>query len=198
MFIIYSAVAMTLFGDNDPNHFGSIATSLYTFFEISTFDGWAQVMYINMYGCDQFPSQYEMYNASDTSVTWPQLTYQRHGTMYMPVCHSPKASPILSPLLFMSFVIVVGFILISLTIAVVTSGINDRLDELKENDEVVVNKELLRINQLRHADSFSMERDPGSGDGNDEDYSSSEGTSQRIVFLLMYMSNFKTRFSIQI
>ena len=143
---------MTLFGDNDPLHFGSIMASLFTFFQISTFDTWAPIMYVNLYGCDQFPSDYIIYNASDgnAGTDGMQLTYLRFGTMHMPVCHSPQAHPILAPILFMSFVVIAGFILVSLTVAVVTSGIHDRLEELKESEEVDINKELKRMQMIQN------------------------------------------------
>ena len=151
VFIIYSAVAISLFGDNDPNHFGSVGFAIFSFFQIATFDNWAPIMYINMYGCDRFPSDYVIYNASDTaSLPWPQLTVERYGTMYMPLCYSPKAYPIISPILFMSFVVMAGFILISLTVAVVTSGINDRLEELKDRDEEIINDRLKVLEMNRH------------------------------------------------
>ena len=48
-------------------------------------------MYINIYGCDKYPSDYIVINAEDTRENqWGHLTYERYGTMYMPVCHSPK------------------------------------------------------------------------------------------------------------
>jgi hypothetical protein len=155
VFIIYSACAMTLFGENDPAHFGSMATSLFTFFQISTFDGWGPIMYINTYGCDQTPSDYVMYDHANNG-EGTQLSYERFGTMYMAVCHSPIAHPIVAPMLFMSFVVVSGFILISLTVAVVTSGIHDRLDELKDSEEGEYNKELQRISMVRQ-DSLDLE-----------------------------------------
>ena len=122
--------------------------SLFSFFEISTFDGWAPIMYINIYGCDKYPSDYVMYNASDQGGNF-QLTYQRFGTMFMPICHSPRAHPFLAPIFFMSFVVMAGFILVSLTVAVVTSGINDRLEMLKDIDESSISKELQKIDRIR-------------------------------------------------
>jgi hypothetical protein len=38
VFIVYAACALTFFQLNDPYHFGSIAMSLWTFFELATLD----------------------------------------------------------------------------------------------------------------------------------------------------------------
>jgi hypothetical protein len=38
VFFMYAACAVTFFSKNDPYHFGSIAMSMWTFFEMSTLD----------------------------------------------------------------------------------------------------------------------------------------------------------------
>ena len=174
VFIIYSSLAVTLFGKstfvlhkvsrasqghcivlstpsglNDPAHFGSIPTALFTFFQISTFDNWGAIMYINMYGCDRFPSDYVVLNGSLADPVWPQESYDRLGRMFMPLCSHPESFPVLAPILFISFVVVAGFILVSLTVAVVTSGINDRLEELRGKEEKRTNQKLKKADMYR-------------------------------------------------
>jgi hypothetical protein len=38
VFFIYAACALTFFSRNDPFHFGSIAMSMWTFFELASLD----------------------------------------------------------------------------------------------------------------------------------------------------------------
>eukprot|EP00602_Paraphysomonas_sp_CaronLab_P008781 CAMPEP_0185029542 /NCGR_PEP_ID=MMETSP1103-20130426/15903_1 /TAXON_ID=36769 /ORGANISM="Paraphysomonas bandaiensis, Strain Caron Lab Isolate" /LENGTH=970 /DNA_ID=CAMNT_0027564335 /DNA_START=184 /DNA_END=3096 /DNA_ORIENTATION=+ len=130
VFIVYAACALTFFGKNDPMHFGSMAMSMWTFFQLATLDNWSLVMYINMYGCDAYPSDY--------SESGDVLYVERYGKMLMPVCRDPSARPILTAVIFVSFILLCGFILVSLTIAAVTSGINDRLNELEKEEAIAV------------------------------------------------------------
>mmetsp|Transcript_14746 Transcript_14746/g.22232 ORF Transcript_14746/g.22232 Transcript_14746/m.22232 type:complete len:1039 (-) Transcript_14746:356-3472(-) len=127
VFFIYAACAMTLFRKNDPFHFGSIAMSMWTFFELSTFDGWEKVLYVNMYGCDYFP--YFYVPGEDVDASEPR-SVDRIGEMFLPICDSPEPRPLVSALTFISFVLICGFILMSLTVAAVVGGIKDRLDEI--------------------------------------------------------------------
>lgn len=82
-----------------------------------------------MYGCDRYPSDYVPY--SNTSV----LLIQRYGDMLLSVCKNPEPRPFLASMMFMSFILLCGFILVSLTVASVTSGINERLKELEVEGE---------------------------------------------------------------
>jgi hypothetical protein len=51
--------------------------------------------------------------------------------MILSVCTNPQPRPILASVIFISFILLCGFILVSLTVASVTSGINERLKDLE-------------------------------------------------------------------
>jgi hypothetical protein len=88
-------------------------------------------MYINMYGCDAFPTNYVvMLNHTELAFV------ERYGKMTLAVCSQPMKRPIIASVVFVSFILLCGFILISLTIASVTSGINDRLSQLEKEEMV--------------------------------------------------------------
>lgn len=55
--------------------------------------------------------------------------------MLLSVCKNPEPRPFLASMMFMSFILLCGFILVSLTVASVTSGINERLKELEVEGE---------------------------------------------------------------
>mmetsp|Transcript_13936 Transcript_13936/g.20843 ORF Transcript_13936/g.20843 Transcript_13936/m.20843 type:complete len:1108 (+) Transcript_13936:199-3522(+) len=147
VFLVFASCALTVFEDNDPFHFGSIALSMWTFFELATLDNWSRVMYINMYGCDSYPSDY---TAPDNSTATTER--HRYGKMILPVCDKPEAQPIAATVIFVTFIILCGLILINLTIAAVTAGINDRLDELRKEDLM---RELSAVGPLDASDDKS-------------------------------------------
>ena len=126
VFIVYGAAGVTFYSENDPYHFGTIAISMWTFFQISTMDDWIEVMLINSYGCDVYPAMY--YPGSEV------VDIDHYGHFYLPVCTAPTQQRFVSIVLFFTFIVVVGFILMSLTIAAVTAGINDRLDNLQKEE----------------------------------------------------------------
>jgi hypothetical protein len=100
--------------------------SMWTFFQISTLDDWIEVMLINAYGCDVYPVMY--YPGTEPA------DIEQWGHFYLPVCAAPRAQAMVSMTLFFTFVVIVGFVLMSLTIAAVTAGINDRLDNLQKEE----------------------------------------------------------------
>ncbi|MGM0770584.1 MAG: ion transporter [Halobacteriota archaeon] len=105
IFYIYAVVGTFAFSENDPIHFENLQTSLLTLFRIVTFEDWTDVMYINMYGCDQYG--YENARLE---------------------CMNPSASPIGAALYFTSFVLVGGLIVLNFAIGVVINS----MDEMKE------------------------------------------------------------------
>lgn len=126
VFIVYGAAGVTFYSHNDPYHFGTIAISMWTFFQISTMDNWIDILLINTYGCDKYPLMYSPGTEFHQIETW--------GSFYLPVCVEPSQQRFVSMALFFSFIVIVGFVLMSLTIAAVTAGINDRLDNLQKEE----------------------------------------------------------------
>jgi len=54
VFYLFAILGMTLFKENDPWHFGTLAKAMLTLFRCSTLEDWTDVMYINMYGCKNY------------------------------------------------------------------------------------------------------------------------------------------------
>ena len=126
VFIVYGAAGVTFYAENDPYHFGTIAISMWTFFQISTLDDWIEIMLLNSYGCDVYPVNY--YPGPEP------IDIEQYGHFYLPVCSDPRQQRLVSMVIFFSFMVIVGFVLMSLTIAAVTAGINDRLDNLQKEE----------------------------------------------------------------
>ena len=105
IFYIFAVMATFTFSENDPVHFENLPTSLLTLFRMVTFEDWTDVMYINMYGCDQ-------YGYDNARLE----------------CTNPSASPIGAALFFTFFVTISGLIVLNFVIGVVINS----MDEMKE------------------------------------------------------------------
>lgn len=102
-------------------------------------------------------SEYEVIAKNDTR---PRSVDVISGRMYLFLCDSPTSSPYLSSTIFTSFVVLSGFILISLTVAAVSDGVNLQLIEIqrqqKEEEEYEKDEELLE--SLLNAEVLDSER----------------------------------------
>jgi hypothetical protein len=49
---LFAVAGTIIFGENDPDHFGTLHVAMFTLFGIATLDEVEDVMYVNMYGCD--------------------------------------------------------------------------------------------------------------------------------------------------
>lgn len=107
---IYAVMATFLFAENDPIHFGNLQTSLLTLIRVVTFDNWADVMYVNMYGCDQ---------------------YGYEGALSKE-CTNPKAAPLLAAVFFTSFIMIAGLILLNFVIGVVINSMDEMRSEMAD------------------------------------------------------------------
>ncbi len=109
IFYIYAVLATFAFSKNDPIHFENLQTSVLTLFRMVTFEDWTDVMYINMYGCDQ---------------------YGYEGARL--ACANPSASPIGAALFFTSFVLVGGLIVLNFAIGVVINSMGEMKEEMAD------------------------------------------------------------------
>lgn len=51
LYYSYAVIGVFLFGENDPQHYGSLSQAILTLFQVMTGDGWSDLMKINMYNC---------------------------------------------------------------------------------------------------------------------------------------------------
>lgn len=109
LFYIYGAMAVFMFGDNDPIHFENLQMATLSLFRIITLEDWTDIMYINMFGCDNYG-----YDGNEA------------------LCTNPSASPVLGALFFVSFVLIGTMIVLNLFIGVIMNG----MDEMKAETEI--------------------------------------------------------------
>lgn len=107
-FYITSVMATTFFGSNDPFHFGNLQTSFISLFQVVTMEGWADIMQIQILGCDKMGYEDALKD----------------------MCTAPSQSPILAPTFFITFIIVGTMIILNLFIGVIMKGMEEMQEEL--------------------------------------------------------------------
>jgi voltage-gated sodium channel len=103
LFYIYGAMGVFLFGKNDPLHFGSLHTAMLSLFRISTLEGWTEIMYINMFGCND-----------------PKWGYGVESG-----CTNPEGHGMVAVVYFISFVLVGTMIVLNLFIGVIMNAMDE-------------------------------------------------------------------------
>ena len=113
LFYIYACVGVTLFGANDPHHFGNLQTAMLSLFRTVTLEDWTDLMYIAMYGCDAYG--YDGMAAK---------------------CINSSASPIGGALFFVSFVMIGTMIVLNLFIGVIMNGMDEASKDIDKNETI--------------------------------------------------------------
>lgn len=91
-------------------------------------------------GCDKFPTEYVMYDGVDRSpvlAAFPNIVdpfapvHTAAGSFILPICSEPHGQPVIAAILFSTFIFLAGYCMMSLNLAAVAIGINERLEELR-------------------------------------------------------------------
>jgi len=115
MFYIYAVMGVFLWRDNDPVHFGNLQTSMLSLFRVVTLEDWTDVMYIQMYGSDQYDFSAQTRDAYEGQF-------------------NSKASPVLGAFYFVSFVLLGTMIMLNLFIGVIIKSMEEAQDEQEADD----------------------------------------------------------------
>ena len=110
LFYIYAVAGTFLFGHNDPMHFGTLWLSFVTLFQLVLSDGWADLLAVEMYGC----------NAVEYAK--PEL------------CTEPSASPLGAVIFFISFTLLGTMIILNLFIGVIMNSMAEAQNETEAAD----------------------------------------------------------------
>ena len=113
LFYVYAVAACFMWGQNDPVHFGTLQISFLSLFRVVTLEDWTDVMYIQMFGCDN---------------------YGYDGMAEL--CVAPEASPIGGALFFVSFVLIGTMVMLNLFVGIILSGMDEAQQEQKEEREL--------------------------------------------------------------
>ena len=219
VFYLYAIVGVMMFRDNDPFHWYSLPVAMMTLFRIATLEDWTDVMYFNIFGCDEYSSgggltycdlatedcsrltDFEegldgsMYFVKDCSVEYCCTVdvdckvgdvndlgeHVRHVLVdgdlsdlsgliiygSTALCARPRASSLLAPLYFISFVVVSALVMLSLFVGAVTMAMAESMTTMKE--EADENDRLRRLEKgkqeaatIKRTSSFSPPLQPRS------------------------------------
>mmetsp|Transcript_103848 Transcript_103848/g.298971 ORF Transcript_103848/g.298971 Transcript_103848/m.298971 type:complete len:1043 (-) Transcript_103848:276-3404(-) len=108
-FYIFAILGIIMFGDNDPIHFGNLQIAFLSLFRAATCEDWTDIMYINMFGCEEYG-----YNEDDGE------------------CKSSSAMGWIAAFYFVLFVIIGGLVLLSLFIGIICTSMETVQAEAEE------------------------------------------------------------------
>lgn len=140
LFYIYAVASVFMWGANDPVHFSDLQTSLLSLFRVATLEDWTDVMYINMYGCEN---------------------YGYDGMMDR--CVDSSGAPLTSALFFVSFVLFGTMVILNLFIGVILNGMDeaqretDQLAKEAAGDTVTMETEIAALSEQMAAMQDRME-----------------------------------------
>ncbi|MGB1018785.1 MAG: ion transporter [Chitinophagales bacterium] len=109
LFYIYAVAGVFFFGANDPIHFADLQTSMLSLFRVVTLEDWTDIMYINMFGCEN---------------------YGYDGNMEL--CKASLAQKGLSIGFFVSFVLIGTMVFLNLFIGVIMNGMDEAKADMEE------------------------------------------------------------------
>jgi voltage-gated sodium channel len=121
VYYMFAILGIILFRENDPWHFGTLHVAMLTLFRVATGEDWTDVMYINMYGC--------LYYGYDDDATFGgKFACDKNGNV-------SNGMPFVSMLYFVIFFTIGGLVLLTLFIGVVSMGMDDANNDVKEKGE---------------------------------------------------------------
>jgi len=103
LFYVYGVAGVFLFGQNDPARFGTLGTAMLSLFTVVTLEGWAELMYFQLYGCEALAE----------------------GAAAVALCKSSHAQPVAAPLYFITFILFGTMIVLNLFIGVIMNSMQE-------------------------------------------------------------------------
>lgn len=111
LFYVYGVAGVFLFGRNDPAHFGSLGTAMLSLFTVVTLEGWAELMYFQMHGC------------------------QAVAEGAIQLCKTPDPQPYAAPAYFITFILFGTMIVLNLFIGVIMNSMQEAAVETARAEE---------------------------------------------------------------
>ncbi|HKY35005.1 MAG TPA: ion transporter [Polyangiaceae bacterium] len=106
LFYVYGVAGVFLFGQNDPARFGTLGTAMLSLFTVVTLEGWAELMYFQLYGCEAM--------AEGAAAA---------------LCKNPQAQPFAAPLYFITFILFGTMIVLNLFIGIIMNSMQEAAGE---------------------------------------------------------------------
>ena len=122
LFYIYAVAGVFFFGENDPVHFRNLQTSILSLFRVVTLEDWTDIMYINMYGCENYG-----YDS------------------IMSRCTASTGNKWGAAIFFVSFVLIGTMIFLNLFIGVIMTGMDEAKAEVETKNKPEKSVDLLEL-----------------------------------------------------
>lgn len=113
---VFAIVGVTIFGRNDPFHWGSLSDALLTLFRIATQEDWTDIMYFNIHSCTGW-GDYVSVVSVDTKAC------------------EPEKFPLIAPIYFIVYMTASNFLLLNLFVGVIVNSMVDTKEEAKARKE---------------------------------------------------------------
>lgn len=127
LFYIYGTIGTFTFAKNDPIYFGSLQRSMLSLFRVVTLEGWTEILYIQMYGSDNYGYQ-----------------------DYPNVARESQAHPVFAVIYFVSFILIGSMIIVNLFIGIIINSLMD----IREEQEQELLAEKMKIISADLADIY--------------------------------------------
>ena len=137
VFYLYAIVGVMYFSKNDPWHFGTLHIAMLTLFRASTLEDWTDIMYINIYGCKDYPSGggIEYCFAADPGAC------DNVPPMYW--CADHEALGVFAAVYWITFIVISALVMLSLFVGAVTMSMSESMEDMKIEAEENERKERL-------------------------------------------------------
>jgi len=139
IFYTWAIAGVMLFSDNDPFFMRTLPVAFYHLFRVSQLESWANIVQINLEGCDK-----NRWGVNDGGAAYVGL--QSNSGIHADrvyECDRPKAQPFVGSLYFYSFVVMCGMVIISVFIGVIVNGMHAATAESKIEFEREKRKEII-------------------------------------------------------
>jgi voltage-gated sodium channel len=114
LFYVYGVAGVFLFGQNDPARFGTLGAAMLSLFTVVTLEGWAELMYFQLHGCEALAE----------------------GAAAVALCKSSQAHPVAAPLYFITFILFGTMIVLNLFIGVIMNSMQEAAIETARAEEL--------------------------------------------------------------
>ena len=120
-FYVYAVMGVFLFKENDPFHFHDLQTAMLSLFRVVTLEDWTDVMYINMFGYENYGGYADLNSANAAK-----------GIEPIP---GKCPGPIIGAAYFVSFVMFGTMIMLNLFIGVILNSMDEARAEREEDEQ---------------------------------------------------------------
>lgn len=174
-FYMFSIMGIFLFGENDKVHFASLQEAFLTLFRCATLDNWGPVLYVNAFGCEDYPPPYctplpaifsscreykanitsTMTDAQKLSVIDTDLKRMCGDDLIFDKCKNPQEAWYTSIIFFTIFIVIAAFILLTLFVGVVTTSMEEASKQ--QNIEIAMEEKIQEVCQGHEVTTDQLE-----------------------------------------